>query len=328
MNKIALVSVLAATCLSSCVTTDGSLRADNADLTASAPSMVAMSKAETYNLTDRVYGAQAVPVEIVFPKAAKPPYPLIIYQHGSSRDGFAFEGRIGKTDEHGSRLKKAALAGGFAFAALDAYEGKGLRPSDKRAFPKAEDYAKQLRKALLSKYAELDPNNTFYTGFSYGGDAVMNQLYPSWIYPPYEGWRALVAAEPACNVVAEPKPIPFPLLILKGTKSHYYPIACELVTERHRKAGNPVELSLLAGGNHYFSLNGEITYNGIAFNGCAKNPIFIDGPKLRRYDGTVVAREDIDKCFTREGGKGQSRELLNDAIAQTIAFFTKHRRAN
>ena len=323
MKRSTLGTVFAVMSLGGCVTTDSALRQDNASAAVSAQPLFSMSKAEMYDLTDRVYGTQPVPVEIFIPKDVKPPYPLIIYQHGSSRDGFVFEGKIGKSDEHGSRLKKAALESGFAFAALDAYEGKGLTPSSKRAFPKAEAYAIQLRRKLLAKYPELDHGNTFYSGFSYGGDAVMNQLYP-----PFEGWRALVAAEPSCNVVAEPKQIPFPLLILKGTKSHYYPIACELVAVRHEKAGNPVKLSLLQGGNHYFSLNGEIIYNGIAFNGCSKNPIFIDGPTLRRYDGTLVDRSAIDTCFTREGGKGQSRELLNDAISQTIAFFNKHRRTN
>ena len=310
-------------CLSGYVTTDSALSPDNANKTVSTQSVEAMSKAEFYSLTDRVYGTQPVPVEIFFPKNAKHPYPLIIYQHGSSRDGFVFEGRIGKSDEHGSRLKKAAIESGFAFAALDAYEGKGLSPSDKRAFPRAEAYAKQLRKILLAKYPELDPSNTFYSGFSYGGDSVMNQMYA-----PFEGWRALVAAEPSCNVAAEPKPIPFPVLILKGTQSHYYPIACKLVTERHQKLGNPVELSLLEGGNHYFSLNGEIIKNGIALNGCSKNPIFIDGPVFRHFDGTLIERDGIDKCFTSESGTGKSRELLNNAISQTIAFFTKHRLTN
>lgn len=282
----------------------------------------AETKTEMIALNERVFGPKLLPVEVSIPDTGTGPFPLIIYQHGSSRDGHTFEGSVGKTDEHGTRLKKAALAQGFAFAALDAFHDKGLAPSDKTKFPKAEQYANQLRSSLLVRFAQLDPKNTFYSGFSYGGDAVMNQLYA----PQNPKWTAIVAAEPSCNVVAKPRPLPYPVLILKGTQSHYYPIACELVTKRHHEIGNPVRLELLEGGNHYFSLNGEIVTNGIAFNGCSKNPIFMafDAPPTH-YDGTVTTRDDLQKCFTKEGGKGQSRELLDDAIAKTMTFFVEHK---
>lgn len=322
MKKIMLFAAFAVINLSGCVTTEGVSSPGNQTHTLASESLVAFSKVELYPLRERVFGEMQVPVEIFFPKVGTAPYPLIIHQHGSSRDGFSFEGGIGKTDEHGTRLKQAALSKGYAFAALDAFESKGLRPSDKTKFPNAANYARQLRNLLLAKYSNLNPKNTFYTGFSYGGDSVMNQLYP----PQRAGWTALVAAEPSCNLVAQPSPMPYPLLILKGTESHYYPIACQLVVERHLKIGNPVKLSLFEGGNHYFSLNGEIIYNGIAFNGCSKNPIFRVRGVLRRYDGTLIQQEDIQKCFTQESGKGQSRELLDNAIAQTIAFFEKHKR--
>ncbi len=285
----------------------------------------ASSTSEKFQLTDRMFGTKSIPVEVTFPENGAGPYPLIIYQHGSSRDGYTFSSGEGRTDEHGTRLKKAALAHGFAFAALDAFYDTGLVPSDKTKFPKAEQYAAQLRGLLLRKYPQLDSANTFYSGFSYGGDAVMNQLYD----PKNPTWTALVAAEPSCNVVAKPLPLAYPVLILKGTKSHYYPIACELVTKRHKDNGNPVRLSMLEGGNHYFSLNGEIVKNGIAFNGCAKNPIFIDTVsfQIAHHDGTLIARDDLRKCFTTEGGKGQSRELLDEAISQTIAFFVQNKKA-
>ena len=284
----------------------------------------AASTTESYPLNDRKFGTKSIPVELTFPETGSAPYPLIIYQHGSSRDGYTFEGGVGTTDEHGTRLKKAALAQGFAFAALDAFYDKGLEPSDKTKFPKAEQYAAQLRGLLLRKYPQLDAANTFYSGFSYGGDAVMNQLFD----PMNPAWTALVAAEPGCNVVAKPLPLSYPVLILKGTQSHYYPIACELVTKRHQDIGNPVRLSMFEGGNHYFSLNGKIVTNGIAFNGCAQNPIFIDTVsfQIAHYDGTLLTRDDLQKCFTKEGGAGKSRELLDDAIAQTIAFFVQNKK--
>lgn len=285
-------------------------------------SVHAASTTEKYPLLDRKFGTKSIPVELTFPESGNAPYPLIIYQHGSSRDGYTFVGGEGSTDEHGTRLKKAALANGFAFAALDAFYEKGLAPSDKTKFPKAEEYAAQLRGLMLRKYPQLDAANTFYSGFSYGGDAVMNQLYD----PKLPLWTALVAAEPSCNVVAKPQPLNYPVLILKGTQSHYYPIACELVTKRHQEIGNPVRLALLEGGNHYFSLHGQIVTNGIAYNGCAKNPIFIDRFKIEHHDGTVITRDDLQKCFTKEGGAGKSRELLDNAIAQTITFFVQHKK--
>jgi hypothetical protein len=310
-----LLGIAGVVVLSGCVATGSGV------LSAQDKTLVAFSKAETYPLTEPKFGPQSVPVEVFLPTKGRAPYPLIIHQHGSSRDGFSFTGGIGHTDEHGTRLRIAALEKGYAFAVLDAFKGKGLSPSDKGEFPRAEQYAKQLRTQLLAKYPTLDASNTFYTGFSYGGDAVMGQLYP----PKDGGWKALVAAEPSCNVTAEPSALPYPLLIIKGTQSHYYPIACKLVVERHHKIGNPVSLSLLEGGNHYFSLNGEIV-QGLAFNGCSENPIFVTSFwNLRRYDGSVFHREDIPKCFKREGGSGKGRELLDDAIAQTIAFFDKYK---
>jgi dienelactone hydrolase len=314
------LSVAGAMLLSGCNTTGNNPLADQYQ------NHVAFSKSEMFQMTDRKFGQQSVPTQIYLPKNGKAPYPLIIHQHGSGRDGFQFEGGIGHTDEHGTRLRRAALENGYAFAVLDAFEGKGLSPSDKGKFPNADRYVSQFRAQLLEKYSSLDGSNIFLTGFSYGADdAAMGQLYP----PKRNEWKAIVAAEPGCNVSAEPSTANrYPLLILKGTKSHYYPIACELVVERHKQVGNPVDISLLDGGNHYFSLNGKISYNGIAFNGCSKNPIFIDRWMLRHHDGTEIQREDLKKCFTREGGGGKGRELLDDAIEKTIQFFEKHRTSN
>ena len=311
------LTVVGAMLLSGCVVTGNNAISDQYK------NHVAFSKSEMFQMSERKFGRQSVPTQIYLPKKAQAPYPLIIHQHGSSRDGFQFEGGIGHTDEHGTRLRRAALENGYAFAVLDAFEGKGLSPSDKRKFPRADQYVSQFRSQLLEKYPSLDGSNIFLTGFSYGADnAAMRQLLP----PKDSDWKAIVAAEPGCNVSAEPTiAIPYPLLILKGTESHYYSVACKLVVERHKKIGNPVDISLLDGGNHFFSLNGEIYFNGVAFNGCSKNPIFIDGRTLRHFDGTEIQREDLTKCLTQEGGKGKGRELLDDAIKQTIEFFEKHR---
>lgn len=311
------LKVVGAMLLSGCVATD------NNSLSDQYKKHVAFSKSEIFQMSERKFGRQSVPTQIYLPKKGQAPYPLIIHQHGSSRDGFQFEGGIGQTDEHGTRLRRAALENGYAFAVLDAFEGKRLSPSSKRKFPRADQYVSHFRSQLLENYPILDGSNVFLTGFSYGADnAAMRQLLP----PKNSDWKAIVAAEPGCNVSVEPTiAIPYPLLILKGTESHYYPIACKLVVERHKKIGNPVDISLLDGGNHFFSLNGEILFNGAAFNGCSKNPIFIDERMLRHFDGTEIQREDLSKCLTQEGGKGKGRELLDDAIKQTIEFFENHR---
>ena len=277
---------------------------------------------EIIRMTERVFGTKEIPIEITTPDDRKGPFPLIIYQHGSSRDGFQFQGGKGNTDEHGTRLKKAALARGFAVAFLDAFYEKGLAPSDKRQFPKSEAYAKQLRSYLLLNNNQLDPKNTFYTGFSYGADAVLNQLFT----PSDPVWTAIVAAEPSCNAVAKPTPTVYPFLIIKGTDSHYYPVACELIAKRHREIGNKVELKMIDAANHYFSLNGQLVNGGIAFNGCAKNPVLI-GKNMADtffYDGTPATREAIDRCFTSIAGKGQTREKLDEAIGLTLDFFELH----
>ncbi len=82
-----------------------------------------------------------------------------------------------------------------------------------------------------------------------------------------------------------------------------------------------MDISLLDGGNHFFSLNGEITYNSIAFNGCSKNPIFIDKGMLRHYDGTEIKREDLTKCFTREGGKEKVESFLTMLLRRLFNFL-------
>ncbi|MEY3953477.1 MAG: hypothetical protein RLZZ397_357 [Pseudomonadota bacterium] len=277
---------------------------------------------EMITMSERMYGSKEIPIEVSVPDDRTGPFPLIVYQHGSSRDGFEFQGGQGNTDEHGSRLKKAALARGFAVAFLDSFYEKGLAATDKRKFPKSETYAKQLRSYVLSNVKNIDTKNTFYTGFSYGGDAVLNQLYTPYDPP----WTAVVASEPSCNAVARPSPTPYPVLIIKGTDSHYYPIACELITQRYKESGNRVELKIIEGANHYFSLNGQLVNGGIAFNGCAKNPILI-GRNMGEtyfYDGKPATREDIDKCFTSVAGKGQGREKLDEAIDMTLDFFEKH----
>lgn len=267
------------------------------------------------------YGTRPVPVEVWIPNTGQAAYPLIITQHGSARDGHRFEGGRGQTDVYSTRLMEAAVARGFAVAALDAFHEKNIAPSDKTRFPSASVYGVRLRGQLLARYPQLDPRNTFYTGFSYGGDTALAHLSPRNQTP----WRGIAAAEPGCNTFHKPRPLPYPVLILKGSESHYYPRACQILAEEHRKIDNPVKVVMFDKANHYFSLRGQIV-PGLAFNGCAENPVIIDdiARTLAFYDGTPTTWPEVQKrCFRNEGGKGQTREKMNEAIEQVITFFTE-----
>jgi len=275
-------------------------------------------------LREPAFGERPVPVELWIPDTGKPSYPLVITQHGSTLDGYRFEGGKGRTDTYSSRMMQAAVARGFAVAVLDAFYEKNLAPSDKTQFPNAGAYGVRLRAHLLAKDARLDPLNTFYTGYSYGGDMAMWQLSSRNPTP----WAAVVAAEAGCNTFFKPRPLPYPVLIMKGTESHYYPRACQIAAEENRKIGNRVEVLLFEKANHYFSLNGQIV-RGLAFNGCADNPAINDDASgtWTFYDGTPTSRDEINRrCFRNEGGRGQTYEKMDEAVSKALDFFTQNLR--
>ena len=275
-------------------------------------------------LRELAFGVRPVPVELWIPDTGKASYPLVIAQHGSTLDGYRFEGGKGRTDTYSSRMMQAAVARGFAVAVLDAFYGKNLAPSDKTQFPNAGAYAVRLRAHLLAKESRLDPRNTFYTGFSYGGDTALGQLASRNPTP----WAAVVAAEAGCNTFFKPRPLPYPVLIMKGTESHYYPRACQIAAEENRKIGNRVEVLLFEKANHYFSHNGQIV-RGLAFNGCTDNPAIHDDATgtWTFYDGTPTTRDEINRrCFRNEGGKGQTYEKMDEAVSKALDFFTQNLR--
>jgi hypothetical protein len=70
-----------------------------------------------FQVADRKFpGKSDVVAQIHFPKEKSKKVPLIIHQHGSSRDGMKFKKWGGKTDEWGKRLIKAGLDRGYAVA--------------------------------------------------------------------------------------------------------------------------------------------------------------------------------------------------------------------
>ena len=240
--------------------------------------------------------------QIHFPKLLDTKFPLIIHQHGSARDGFEFEEWGGTTDEWGKRIVEAGLDRGYAVAVIDAFYDRGIKPGDKLKFPRAVNIALKLGK-ILSDSEKIDGSKIFYTGFSYGAEEVLN--LQGGRYSNQNVFRAVVAAEPGCNVKPAPATTNLSTLIIKGSKSHYYPIACRSYFEVVNKI-NDVEYTLIPEADHYFSLNSKIG-KGKAFNGCSDNIILVyPSGTWKHLDGTLTNQKEArQKCMTNEAGGGK-----------------------
>ena len=83
-------------------------------------------------------------VEISLPKVINGKLPVIITQHGSTRDGKKI--KDGAIDEYSKRIIEEGTKEGFAVAAIDAFYKKSVKPTDKTIFPNATEYANNLRK--------------------------------------------------------------------------------------------------------------------------------------------------------------------------------------
>jgi dienelactone hydrolase len=258
-------------------------------------------------------------VEISLPKDIEGKLPVIITQHGSTRDGKKIED--GAIDEYSKRVIEEGIKQGFAVAAIDAFYKKQVKATDKTIFPNATEYANNLRKILVQD-DRFDKNKIFYTGFSYGAEQVLKTIGAPFNNQNPSVWRAAVAAEPGCNSFHEPVKLNFSMLIIKGEESHYYIEPCKILEKEILKKGNNVSLIVLPKANHYFSTNGKIV-KGIAVNGCRYNPIIkkSDGT-ARMYDGSKISRKEAKKkCLTSESGKGKNRKKLNEAVKLTVDFF-------
>ena len=275
------------------------------------------------NLEEKKHGKSIVPVKLLLPsKPIKKPIPLVILQHGSTRDAGKVFDSIVETDEHQKQLAKAALDSGFAVAIIDAFYKKQLKGNQKTQFPDAQEYARQTA-SYFAVDKRLDSSNFFYTGFSYGGHSAL-LLMGDLRIDNTNNWAGIVAAEPPCNIFLEARKFYSPLLTIKGGESHYEPLPCETMTRMYKKAGADAEIVILPKSNHYFSHNGKIG-KGLAFNGCGDNPVIVK--KSGKYvflDGSIATRNIIrEKCFTKEGGSGKSREDLAKVIKISVQFFLK-----
>lgn len=272
-------------------------------------------------LSEKKYGTSNVPVELIFPeKPIKKPVPLIILQHGSTRDGGKISNGIVQTDVQMKNLSKASLKNGFAIAIIDAFYKKNIKGSQKTKFPDAQIYAKQVA-SYFSKNPELDSNNFFYTGFSYGGHAalmLMNDLG----FGDKKKWAGIVSLEPPCNIFHEQRNFITPILVLKGGESHYEPKPCKTMIDLYVSAGADASLKIFPKSNHFFSHNGKIV-KGVAFNGCGDNPVIIGINKsLKFLDGSQANPKIVrKKCFTKTSGSGKTREDLKLVIDASISFF-------
>lgn len=260
---------------------------------------------------------------IALPLKAKGPLPVIITQHGSSRDGVAFPGGAGRTDEYSTRLIREGTKRGFAVVALDAFYKTSIKPRNKTKFPNAYQYALDL-KTILASDARFDRANLFYTGFSYGAGQVSKSID---IRTDFESapWRAVAAAEPGCNIISDPVKVPFPILLIKGSESHYHLEPCQHFERLLRAARVNVTFSVIEGANHFFSTDGRIS-RGVAVNGCRFNPVIRKHDRTFQFaDGSPATRRLIkQKCFTREAGAGKNRLLLDGVIDQILEFFAAH----
>lgn len=295
----------------------------SACVTAPAKKATYTTKIYTFNSTNRGSYRPVIAL-IAMPLKAKGPLPVIITQHGSSRDGIVFSGGRGQTDEYSTRLVYEGTKRGFAVAAIDAFYKTRIQPGDKTKFPNAHQYALDL-KTILASDARFDRANIFYTGFSYGAGQV-NKSVGIGVDIKSVHWRAVASAEPGCNVISEPVKVPFPILLIKGSESHYYVEPCQYFVRLLRAAEVDVTLSVIEGGNHFFSTDGRIT-RGKAVNGCRFNPVIRkqDGT-LQFADGSLASRRLIkEKCFTSEAGSGKNRLLLDGVIDRVLNFFAANK---
>ena len=272
-------------------------------------------------LSEKKYGTSNVPIELIIPdNPIKKPIPLIILQHGSSRDAGNISNGIVQTDVQMKKLSESALNNGFAVAIIDAFYKKNIKSNQKTKFPQAKLYAKQIA-SYFSKNPELDSNNFFYTGFSYGGHAAL-MLINDLEFGDKRKWAGIVSLEPPCNIFHEPRNFITPILVLKGGESHYEPKPCKTMIDLYVSAGADASLKIFPKSNHFFSHNGKIV-KGVAFNGCGDNPVVIGlTNSLKFLDGSQANRKIVrKKCFSKTAGSGKSREDLKLAINTSIKFF-------
>ena len=86
---------------------------------------------------DKKYpGQDDIVAELYLPKNTTYKLPVIITQHGSTRDTLKFKKSKGKSDEYSKRIIKRGLKEGYAVVAIDAFYKKNIKPTDKKNSPR------------------------------------------------------------------------------------------------------------------------------------------------------------------------------------------------
>ena len=270
---------------------------------------------------------QEVIAELHLPTSSANRLPVIITQHGSTQDKFFKSGK-GKTDAYSQQIIDKGLAQGFAVVAIDAFYPRNTKGSEKELFPAAQFYALTLRN-LLASDNRFDPERIFYTGFSYGGQMVIETLMP--LASPYRNsrWRAIASAEGNCQIQPKARAEAPPSIFVLGELSHYPPKPCIYLSEQLKQAGNVSLHVTIPGANHYYSLSGvrDVVANSRTLNACTENPVIRESHQLARHlDGTPT---DLAKAFqTCSGNRSHTRgneEKLGEATDHVIRFFNQYK---
>ncbi|MDH4376712.1 MAG: hypothetical protein QE494_10460 [Ramlibacter sp.] len=270
---------------------------------------------------------QEVIAELHLPTGSANRLPVIITQHGSTQDT-PFKSGKGRTDVYSQQIIDKGLAQGFAVVAIDAFYPRNTRATEKELFPAAQFYALTLRN-LLASDSRFDPERIFYTGFSYGGQMVIETLMP--LANEYRNmrWRAIASAEGNCQIQPKARAGSPPSIFVLGELSHYPPKPCVYLSEQLKQAGNVSEHVTIPGASHYYSLSGvrDVVANSRTLQACTDNPVIReDGRIAYHLDGTPT---DVAKAFqTCSGRKGHTRgneEKLGEATDHVIRFFTQYK---
>jgi dienelactone hydrolase len=270
---------------------------------------------------------QEVIAELHLPTGSTTRLPVIITQHGSTQDKFFKSGK-GKTDAYSQQIIDKGLAQGFAVVAIDAFYSRNTKGSEKELFPAAQFYALTLRN-LLASDNRFDPERIFYTGFSYGGQMVIETLMPLASQYRNARWRAIASAEGNCQIQPKARADSPPSIFVLGELSHYPPKPCIYLSEQLKQAGNISQHVTISGANHYYSLSGvrDVVANSRTLNACTDNPVIRENHQLARHlDGTPT---DLATAFkTCTGNRSQTRgneEKLGEATDHVIRFFNQYK---
>lgn len=268
---------------------------------------------------------------IFLPENVKFPVPTIITQHGSSP-----EERLGecsffrtldtciKTDVFSTRVLKEGLKNGFAVVVIDAFTDIGVDKTTKHKFPNATNYAHVLREILV-KDPRFDADRIFYTGFSYGGYSVLHTFRDS----DEKRWRAIAPVEAGCQIQPAAKKLPYAVLFVQGSDSHYHPKPCLYLHNELKKVGTISEAVVIEKVDHHFSYGPSRSGPSKSLNGCPNNHLIIENGSLRFLDGTPAhdgtgPGSGYAKCTTNIGYGGGHPHKLDEAVSHVVNFFKRN----